>query len=47
MDTTEARKAAQAGAVEDWATESLLASRQAYQDSATGRRITPGADLGE
>jgi nuclease S1 len=47
MDTDEARKTAQAGAVEDWATESLLAARQAYQDPATGRRITPGTRLGD
>jgi hypothetical protein len=47
MDTDAARKTAQAGAVEDWATESLLAARQAYQDPATGRRITPGARLGD
>jgi hypothetical protein len=36
MDTDEARGNAQAGSVEDWATESLLAARQAYQDPATG-----------
>ena len=47
MDTPEARKTAQAGAVEDWATESLLAARLAYQDPATGRRITPGTKLGD
>ena len=46
MDTDASRKTAQAGAVEDWATESLLAARQAYQDPATGRRITPGTRLG-
>jgi hypothetical protein len=28
------------------ATESLLAARQAYQDPATGKRIKPGAKLG-
>jgi hypothetical protein len=36
MDTPEARQAAQRGSVEDWATESLLAAREAYQDPATG-----------
>jgi nuclease S1 len=42
MDTAEARKQAQ-----DWATESLLAARQAYQDPATGRRIKSGTRLGD
>jgi hypothetical protein len=35
------------GAVEDWATESLLAARQAYQDPATGQRIKPGTKLAD
>ena len=35
------------GAVEDWATESLLAAREAYQDPTTGQRIKPGAKLGD
>jgi hypothetical protein len=47
MDTSEAHSAAIGGTVEDWATESLLAARQAYQDPATGRRIKPGAKLGD
>ncbi len=47
MDTDEARKTAQAGTVQDWATESLLAAWQAYQDPATGQRIKPGARLGD
>jgi hypothetical protein len=47
MDTDEARGKAQGGSVEDWATESLLAARQVYQDPATGLRIEPGARLGE
>ena len=47
MDTPEARGKAQAGSVEDWATESLLAARQAYQDPATGQRMKPGAKLGD
>jgi hypothetical protein len=46
MDTPEARAKALSGSVEDWATESLLAARVAYQDPATGMRIRPGARLG-
>src|SRR5262245_22036253 len=46
MDTSEARTSAMSGTVEDWATESLLVARQAYQDPATGRMIKPGAELG-
>ena len=33
--------------VEDWATESLLAAREAYQDPTTGMRIKAGAKLSE
>jgi hypothetical protein len=47
MDTDEARAQAQAGTVEDWATESLQAAREAYQDPKTGQRIKPGAQLGD
>jgi hypothetical protein len=47
MDTEDARRQAQADTVEDWATESLQAARQAYQDPATGQRIKPGAKLGD
>ncbi len=47
MDTPEARAGAMAGSVEDWATESLLAAREAYKDPATGRKIKPGTKLGE
>jgi hypothetical protein len=47
MDTPEARSAAMSGTVEDWATESLLAARQAYQDPATRQRIKPGAKLAD
>jgi hypothetical protein len=46
-DTDEAREKAQAGSVEDWATESLLAAEEAYQDPATGQRMKSGAKLGE
>jgi len=35
------------GPVEDWATESLVAARQAYQDPGTGRRIKPGTKRGD
>jgi nuclease S1 len=34
------------GTVEDWATESLLAAREAYVDPVTGQRIKSGAKLG-
>ena len=34
------------GTVEDWATESLLAAREAYVDPATGQRIKSGTKLG-
>ncbi len=47
IETPEARQKAQGGSVEDWATESLLAAREAYQDPATGQRIKPGAKLGD
>ena len=47
MDTPEARAKALSGSVEDWATESLLAARVAYQDPAIGRRIKPGTKLGD
>jgi hypothetical protein len=47
IDTPEARAQAMAGAVEDWATESLLAARGAYQDPATGKPIKPGTKLAD
>jgi hypothetical protein len=47
MDTPDARAKAMAGTVEDWATESLLAAKGAYEDPATGRKIMAGAKLGE
>src|SRR5262249_36900874 len=47
MDTPEASAKAMSGTVEDWATESLLAARQAYQDPGTGQRIKPGTKLGD
>jgi hypothetical protein len=33
--------------VEDWATESLLAAREAYQVPETGRRVKSGTKLGD
>ena len=47
VDTDAARADAQKDTVEDWATESLLAAREAYQDPATGQRRKPGAKLGD
>jgi hypothetical protein len=47
MDTPEARSKAQTGTVEEWATESLLAAKKAYQDPATGQRIKSGRKLGD
>jgi hypothetical protein len=47
LDTPENRAAWMKGTVEDWATESLLAAREAYQDPATGNRIKPGTKLGD
>jgi hypothetical protein len=47
MDTPDARDAAGRGTIEDWATESLLAARQAYQVPETGQRLKPGQKLGD
>jgi hypothetical protein len=47
LDTPEARALAMKGTVEDWATESLLAARQAYQVPETGKRLKPGQKLGD
>jgi hypothetical protein len=47
LDTREVRTKVMAGTVEDWATESLLAARDAYNDPATGRKIKRGTELGE
>jgi nuclease S1 len=47
MDTPDARSAASKGTVEDWATESLLAARRAYQVPETGQRLKPGQKLGD
>jgi hypothetical protein len=45
MDTPETRDIATKGTVEDWATESLLVARQAYENPVTALRIKPGAKL--
>jgi nuclease S1 len=45
LDTPEARAAAMKGTVEEWATESLLAARQAYQVPETGNRLKSGQKL--
>jgi hypothetical protein len=37
LDSPEARGEAMKGTVEDWATESLLAAREAYQDPENGQ----------
>jgi S1/P1 Nuclease len=47
LDTPEARAAAMKGTVEDWATESLVAARQAYQVPETGMRLKPGQNLAD
>ncbi len=36
-----------AGTVEEWAMESLLAARQAYQVPETGKRLKPGQKLAD
>jgi hypothetical protein len=33
--------------ISGWATESLLAAREAYQDPGTGQRMKPGAKLAD
>jgi hypothetical protein len=47
LDTPEARAAAMNGMIEDWATESLLAARQAYQVPETGKRLKSGQKLAD
>jgi nuclease S1 len=46
LDSPRAVQNAGRGAVEDWATESLKAVQEAYQDPATGMRIKPGTNWG-
>jgi hypothetical protein len=47
LELPEARQDAVKGQVEDWATESLLAARQAYQAPETGMRLKSGQKLGD
>ncbi len=47
LDTDKNREAAMKGSVEDWATESLLAARAAYQVPETGKRLKPGQELAD
>jgi len=47
LDTPENREATMRGTVEDWATESLLAARAAYQVPETGKRLKPGQKLSD
>ena len=45
LDSPAARRAASTGTIEDWATESLLAARQAYRVPETGKRLKSGQKL--
>jgi S1/P1 Nuclease len=47
LDTPDVRAAAMKGTVEDWATESPVAARHAYQVPETGQRLKPGQKLGD
>jgi nuclease S1 len=47
LDSAEARAAAMKGTIEDWATESLPAARQAYQVPETGKRLKSGQKLAD
>ena len=47
LPTPQSRDTTAEGTVEDWATESLLAAREAYQDPTTKQRIKPGTKLGQ
>jgi hypothetical protein len=47
LDTAENRKAWMAGTVEDWATESLQAAREAYLIPGTNKPLKSGQKLGE
>jgi hypothetical protein len=47
LDTAENRAAWMTGTVEDWATESLLAARDAYLIPGTGKRLRSGQKLGD
>ena len=47
LDTPIARATARKGTIEDWATESLLAARQAYVVPETGKRLKSGQKLAD
>ncbi len=47
LDSAQNRAEARKGTVEDWATESLLLARAAYQVPGTGKRLKPGQKLGD
>jgi hypothetical protein len=47
LDTPANRAKAARGTIEEWATESLLAAREAYRVPGTNKRIRPGERLGE
>ena len=47
LDTPNKRAEAMKGTVEDWATESLLLARAAYQVPETGKRLKAGQKLGD
>ena len=47
LDTPNKRNEAMKGTVEDWATESLLLARAAYQVPETGKRLKAGQKLGD
>jgi hypothetical protein len=47
LDTLNKRNEAMKGTVEDWATESLLLAKAAYQVPETGKRLKSGQKLGD
>jgi hypothetical protein len=47
LDTAESRTAWMTGTVEDWATESLLATREAHLIPGTDKRLRSGQKLGD
>jgi nuclease S1 len=47
LGTPERRQGTMTGTVEDWATESLLAAREAYRVPGTGQRLKSGQKLSD
>jgi hypothetical protein len=45
LPSSQSPDATMEGTIEDWATESLLPSREVHQDATTGMRIKSGAKL--